>query len=203
MKRWLAAALVGVTIGSLVTPVLVAEATLRMTYRPRPDAAEAASLARATASSWENARVIAADGAPLDGWLFTPRTANGSDVMVLHGVGDSRAGMFAHADFLLRAGFVVLLPDSRGHGASGGSIVTYGIRESDDIHRWADWLLAGVRVTYTAWESHMGAAILLESLPREPRFRAVVADCPSTASKISPTTAWSTPRTSATGPPGR
>src|ERR1035441_10386321 len=95
------------------------------------------------------------------------------------GVADSRLGMMAHAAFLVRAGYTVLAPDCRGHGSSGGDIITYGIREADDVHRWADLLLRrpGIHRLYGIGQS-MGASILLESLPREPRFRAVVADCP-------------------------
>jgi hypothetical protein len=87
--------------------------------------------------------------------------------------------MTGHAPFLLRAGYTVLLPDSRGHGASGGAITTYGVLEAADIHRWADLLLRqpGIGRLYGLGQS-MGAAILLESLPREPRFGALVADCP-------------------------
>ena len=80
--------------------------------------------------------------------------------------------------FTPRAGFTVLMPDSRGHGSSGGPIVTYGIRESDDVHRWADYLLRRHPGRLYGLGQSMGAAILLQSLSHEPRFRAVVADCP-------------------------
>jgi uncharacterized protein len=71
------------------------------------------------------------------------------------------------------------MPDARGHGSSGGSLISYGIRESADVHTWADWFLhkRPIAHLYGLGES-MGAAILLQSLPREPRFRAVVAECP-------------------------
>ena len=115
----------------------------------------------------------------LDGWLFTPREPYGSGVILLHGVGDSRIGMAMHAGYLLRAGFTVLMPDLRGHGSSGGSVISYGIRESADVHAWADWFLRTrpIEHLYGLGQS-MGAAILLQSLSREPRFRAIVADCP-------------------------
>ncbi len=130
-------------------------------------------------SRWETARVTAADGAVLDGWLFTPANPNGGGVIVLHGVADTRQGIMEHASFLLQAGYTVLTPDARGHGASGGDFITYGIREASDVRTWTDWLFAKrpVRRLYGLGES-MGAAILLQSLPREPRFRAVVAECP-------------------------
>ncbi len=46
-----------------------------------------------------------------------------------------------YAAFLLDAGFDVLAPDARGHGTSGG-FATYGIREADDMRRWAAWIAA-------------------------------------------------------------
>ena len=143
---------------------------------PRPYAASA--LAGTWAVSSESAQVRAADGVLLDAWLFTPAHPNGAGVILMHGVGDNRMGMTGHAQFLLRAGYTVLLPDSRGHGGSGGPIISYGILEAADIHRWADLLLRrpGVDRLYGVGQS-MGAAILLESLPSEPRFRALVADC--------------------------
>jgi dipeptidyl aminopeptidase/acylaminoacyl peptidase len=178
-RRLLTAGLIGVTIGAALTPILVVESALRISERPVPEPAEANALARHSVSTWEPARVTAPDGVVLDGWLFTPLRPNGSDVMVLHGLGDTRSGMEDHAAYLLHAGFTVLMPDARGHGASGGSVITYGIRESADIHYWADWLLRKrpSERLYGLGQS-MGAAILLESLPREPRFRAIVADCP-------------------------
>lgn len=119
------------------------------------------------------------DGIPLDGWVFRPARPNGAAAILLHGVADTREGVLDETSFLLRAGYVVLAPDARGHGTSGGGLITYGIREAGDVHCWADWLFAnaGVGRLYGLGKS-MGAAILLESLAREPRFRAVVAESP-------------------------
>jgi fermentation-respiration switch protein FrsA (DUF1100 family) len=87
--------------------------------------------------------------------------------------------MMQHARFLVEAGYTVLTPDSRAHGASGGKYVTYGVLEARDVHAWADWLLTRGRAErlYGLGES-MGAAVLLQALAVEPRFRAVVAECP-------------------------
>ena len=57
------------------------------------------------------------------------RTPNGSAVILLHGVADTRAGMMGPARFLLERGYTVLAPDSRGHGTSGGGLITYGIKK--------------------------------------------------------------------------
>lgn len=160
-------------------PILIAENTLRLWQHPQPDATFAEAIARETGSTWQSARVTASDGARLEAWLFTPSQPNGSAVILLHGVADTRTGVLAHARYLLRAGFTVLTPDSRGHGASGGAVLTFGIREAGDVHAWADGLFRTLPVQrlYGLGES-MGAAILIQSLPREPRFRAIVAECP-------------------------
>ena len=159
--------------------VVVAEGALHIWNRPAASTAAAATLSRDTGATWEDVKARAADGVVLGAWLFTPRRPNGGAVILLHGVADTRLGMSAHADFLLRAGYTVLLPDCRGHGASGGDLISYGVLEADDMHRWADLLMArpGVVKLYGLGQS-MGASILIEALPREPRFRALVADCP-------------------------
>jgi hypothetical protein len=162
-----------------MVPLYVAEGAVHGWARRQPDPAEANWVAEAASATWQSVGIAAADGAPLSAWLFTPRQPNGSAVILLHGVNDTRRGVLYHAIYLLQAGFTVLTPDSRGHGASGGGLLTYGIREASDIHAWADELFRAFHVQrlYGMGES-LGAAILIESLPREPRFRAVVAECP-------------------------
>ena len=171
-------------LGLLVVIPFAASAPLVTTFAlhvPRILAppASAEGLARYTASTWTEVQVTAQDGALLSGWLFTPPAPNGSAVIVLHGVADSRLGALGHAGFLLKRGFTVLTPDSRGHGRSGGELVTYGIREKGDIHCWANRLLANpaVQRLYGVGLS-LGGGVLLQSLSAEPRFRAVVADSP-------------------------
>jgi alpha-beta hydrolase superfamily lysophospholipase len=175
LRRLAIAVFVGIAIGS----VLATENALHIWVRPQPQPEDAAALAHATGSSWQPVGIQAADATPLDAWLFTPIKPNHAAVILLHGVGDTRLGTTEHARFLLRAGYVVLAPDARGHGASGGKIITYGIRESSDVHAWADWLFQHKPIDRLyGLGASMGGAILLESLPREPRFRAVVAECP-------------------------
>lgn len=168
---------IGAPIALGVCAVVVTNGALHVPHGklPPPQAAEA--LARRTNSTWMDLRVRAHDGLILDGWLFTPHAPNGAAVIALHGVADSRLGMLAHAEFLLRSGFTVLVPDSRGHGASGDAAITYGVREAADLHRWSDRLLEDRQLhrLYGVGQS-MGAAILLESLKTESRWRAIVAD---------------------------
>jgi pimeloyl-ACP methyl ester carboxylesterase len=115
--------LVGIALGSLCMSILVAEGALHIWQRPAALSSPAEALGRQTGALWEDVKVIAGDGELLDAWLFTPRQPNGAAVMALHGVGDTRLGMLSDADFLVRAGYTVLAPDCRGHGASGGDLM--------------------------------------------------------------------------------
>jgi uncharacterized protein len=121
--------------------------------------------------------ITARDGAIPRASSFRPRISNGNTVLLLHGLGDNRFGMIGYAELLLSRGFSVLLPDSRAHGASGGDLATFGLLESDDIHRWFDWIRQNDHpgCVFGLGES-MGAALLLQSLRAETRFCAVAAE---------------------------
>jgi predicted alpha/beta-fold hydrolase len=119
------------------------------------------------------------DGVVLRAWFMRPHETNGNAVILLHGVSDNRMGMYGYGKWLVENHYMVLIPDARAHGSSGGVLATYGLKESDDIHRWVDWIETEEhpRCMFGLGES-MGAAQLLQSLPKEPRFCAVVAESP-------------------------
>lgn len=128
---------------------------------------------------FRDASVTARDGANLRAWFFRPAQANGSTVILLHGVSDNRLGMLGYGRWLLANHYSVLLPDARSHGLSGGQIATYGLLESDDIHRWADWVRKNERPgCIFGFGESMGAGQVLQALAREPGFCAVVAESP-------------------------
>jgi hypothetical protein len=128
---------------------------------------------------FRDAEITTADGSTLRAWFMRPPGANGNAVILLHGVSDNRMGVYGYGQWLLQDHYMVLLADARAHGSSGGEIATYGIKESDDIHRWADWVENNEHPSciFGLGES-MGAAQLLQSLPYESRFCAVVAESP-------------------------
>jgi pimeloyl-ACP methyl ester carboxylesterase len=123
----------------------------------------------------------AADGAVLRASWLIPAQTNGGAVIVLHGIADTRRGATGHAGYLLGAGYRVLLPDLRAHGESGGDFVTYGLRERDDLKRWADWARSqhsgAASDLVFAIGTSLGAAIALQAIP-EAGFAAVVAESP-------------------------
>jgi uncharacterized protein len=141
--------------------------------------AEARAVAKRDHASLGTVAISADDGTTLEGWQMKPEHENGNAALLLHGISDNRAAMLGSADFLIRNGYFVLLPDARAQGNSGGAIATYGIKESGDIHDWFQWIVRSQspHCIYAIGES-MGAAQLLESLDLEPGFCAVVAESP-------------------------
>lgn len=184
LRTWSAAAvfiIVSVGLAIAVGGAILCEGALRVPPRKIPST-PLAILGPAQAQDihdWRAVSISGADGAALRGWLLFPPAANGGYVMVLHGIADSRLGQLGLADLFLRHHYAVLLPDSRGHGVSGGGLVTYGLRERDDVRRWFDWLESTEhpRNIYGFGES-LGGSVLLESLMVEPHFSAVIAECP-------------------------
>ncbi len=117
------------------------------------------------------------DRAVLEAWFLAPPKTPCRCVLLLHGIGDSRSGAVGFAPMFLHAGYAVLVPDGRGHGRSGGQVVTYGLLEKYDILAWTAWLRKrGCRELYGLGES-LGGAVLIEASALRPQFRSIVAEC--------------------------
>jgi uncharacterized protein len=169
-KRWIYWLIGGIAILACVlcgiAGVVLCETALHPARRPVPSNREAQTV-----------EMHAGDGVSLRAWLFRADRSNGDAVLILHGIADSRASQVGLARMFLSHGYTVLVPDSRAHGESGGDLATYGLLEADDVHRWVSWLMDQehpLRV-FGLGES-LGGAVLIQALPIETRFNAIVAD---------------------------
>ena len=142
----------------------------------------------------EQFEVRAPDGVRLEGWKVTPPHPDGSWVLLFHGVADNRVGVTGQAEFLLRAGYGVVMMDARAHGASEGSTATYGWLERNDTRAVIDRLFHDAAQPGLSIQHHpagnpcraprhifalgesMGAGIALESAVGDARIEAVVAE---------------------------
>jgi len=162
---------------------------------------EADGFFAVTHVSRQDFEVRAPDGVLLRGWTVTPPSPNGSWVLLFHGVADNRVGVIGQSEFLLRAGYSVVMMDARGHGASEGSMATYGWLERNDTRAIIDTLEHRL-AWFTRVQMHppaksppgfpephatptphifalgesMGAGIALQSAAANPRIEAVVAE---------------------------
>src|SRR5438552_2590768 len=124
--RWLIFAVLLYLAFCAVAGVYLADATLHPARRALTEleAARFRQSVRAHSAQLQDVSITARDGTTLQGWIVRPLNPNGDAVLLLHGLGDNRLGMTGYAELLLAHGFTVLLPDARGHGASGGDLAT-------------------------------------------------------------------------------
>jgi alpha-beta hydrolase superfamily lysophospholipase len=117
------------------------------------------------------------DGTSLAAWFISgPRP---EPVLLLHGYSASKREMLHHAAFLHEHGYPVLLLDLRACGESGGSAVTFGGREREDVAAALAYLeerpdVDGERIGVLGLS--LGGALALLAATDSPRVRAVVAE---------------------------
>src|SRR5258708_15827754 len=173
---------------SILAGIAIADMSLKLPRLPlRHKQAIPTAVGADFHAELQDVMITAADGVSLKGWFVHPRNYNGNAVLLLHGITDNREGVAGYGHLLLEHGYAVLLPDARRHGESGGELATYGVKESDDIHRWVSWINAHdpPQCVYGFGESY-GAALMLQSLAVENRYCAVVVESPfSTAREMS------------------
>ncbi len=130
-------------MASALVAVVVMEASFHPAHRQLTPADEntMSQIAHGLDATLKDVSISASDGVQLKAWSIQPTRGNGNTVLLLHGLGDNRLGMTGYAELFLSHGYGVLMPDARGHGVSGGQIVTYGFLERNDIHQWFEWIV--------------------------------------------------------------
>lgn len=178
MRAWrvIRAVVICYAVFCTILAIFLGELAFRPQRVPVGKRQSAEAIATRFGAVLKDVSISSEDERQLRGWFASPADANGDAVILLHGVGDNRQGMMGFAELFLSNGFAVLVPDSRAQGESGGDFPTYGLRESDDVHRWFDWLAMQQhpKCVFGMGES-MGAAIVLQAVKTTP-FCAVVAE---------------------------
>ncbi|HCL4438978.1 hydrolase [Clostridium botulinum] len=130
----------------------------------------------------ENITINSKYGYTLKGTYMENPHKTKNSVVIVHGIRSSRWESMKYADLYLDKGFNILIYDSRYHGLSGGSDVTYGYYEKYDLDQCIDWLErknpGGIIGAHG--ESLGASTILLHSKMNlsKNRVKFYVADCP-------------------------
>lgn len=166
-------------LGCVVAGIALAEMSVHLQKLPlRDSSAYRSQISQQFHAQVEDVSIAAADNAPLKAWFVQPHNGNGKAVVILHGVTANRDDSEGFSEMFLNRGYSVLMPDSREHGESGGSIATYGVLEKDDVRRWVTWVRGRAPgCTYLLGES-MGAAIGLQATAVTPQLCAVAVEDP-------------------------
>lgn len=91
------------------------------------------------ANGWQTVSIPSPYGYTLCG-TFIPAKENIGTVIITHGLFQNRSTGLDYYDIYQSIGYNVLLVDSRAHGESGGSSVSWGYYEQHDLNAWVKWL---------------------------------------------------------------
>lgn len=109
-------------------------------------------------------------------------------VICFHGyTGEGLSNHTAIADYYLKHGFAMLLPDARAHGKSEGEYVGFGCLDREDALAWVNWGIreCGEDVNIMLHGTSMGGATVLmtSGLELPANVKGIVSDCGFTSPK--------------------
>ena len=126
---------------------------------------------------YDDVQVTTTDGLQLQGW-YVPGT-NGAVVIAQHGFRADRGEMLNEAVMLRRHGYGVLLTSFRAHDLSDGNLITFGVREAQDLDAWHRFAASreGVDPERIALLGNsMGGSVAIIYAAQNPRIKGVVAN---------------------------
>lgn len=109
-------------------------------------------------------------------------------VICFHGyTGEGLSNHMAIADYFLKHGYAMLLPDARAHGQSEGEYIGFGCLDRKDALSWIDWVIqeCGEDVKIMLHGTSMGGATVLmtSGLDLPDNVKGIVSDCGFTSPK--------------------
>ncbi|NDE85551.1 MAG: alpha/beta fold hydrolase [Verrucomicrobia bacterium] len=126
----------------------------------------------------EEVELRADDGKKISAWWMPKGDSQAPPVVVLHGLGASKAHMIDYVLLAQQEGHPVLAIDFRGHGESDPSLTSIGYYESHDV-------LAGMKFVRergagdpVLWGTSMGAVSALMAAEKDGAAAGVIADAP-------------------------
>jgi uncharacterized protein len=121
--------------------------------------------------------VTSVDGLKLVGW-FVP-SQNGAVVILQHGYKSTREELLNEAEMLYRHGYGLLLTTVRAHDYSEGEMITFGMREVQDMDAWYQYLLTRDDIDTNRigmLGNSFGGMLVIQYAAQNENIKAVVAD---------------------------
>ena len=124
--------------------------------------------------------ITSSDGLKLAGTWLETENAKGT-IILAHGYRSCKLIEFSMVlDFYRAYGLNILLPDQRAHGKSEGRVITFGVKECQDMKNWIRWVNAKENNKPVMLSGlSMGASTVLfladEELPAN--VKGIIADC--------------------------
>lgn len=121
------------------------------------------------------------DGFDIEGWWFDHPAEAGCGVVLVHGYTANRISPMRYAPLFWERGCDMVSFDNRAHGDSEGRVLTFGVRERQDLLAVTQFFqeTSGLSMSQIGWAGEsMGAAISLQAAPFAPDLAFVMADSP-------------------------
>lgn len=115
-------------------------------------------------SSFEKVLINTKDHIQLEGWYIKTNQPSKGTVLLFHGHGSTRSGIFAESKRFRELGYHTFLLDFRAHGSSGGNTCTIGVKEAEDVQLAYQFIQSKEEKNIILWGISMGAAAISKSI---------------------------------------
>lgn len=117
-------------------------------------------------------------GYKLHGKYYKAAAPSGKIMLSLHGHNSCSVSQMKYLEMFLDLGFDVFIPDHRRSGESEGECISMGVKESQDLIAWIDYLCAErPNAKIYAFGESMGAVTAMLAAARDKRIKAVIEYC--------------------------
>ena len=130
--------------------------------------------------SYQDVSFKTSDGILLSAWWMPVSRKPLGTILLTHGIFKNRGQVLNRAEFLVKAGYQVLLFDQRGEGLSGESPVSGGVLEAGDFLAGVNYLKKNKHLSkpLVFMGFSLGAISALRAAAQYPELDAVIADSP-------------------------
>lgn len=126
----------------------------------------------------EEVELRSEDGFRLAAWWMPSGKPGKAPVVILHGLGASKAHMIDYILFAQKQGHPTLAIDFRGHGGSDPSLTSIGFYESRDVTAAMQFVRERGTGDPVLWGTSMGAVSALLAAARDGEAAGLIADAP-------------------------
>lgn len=154
----------------------LAHVAVQIPHESRRQVIQAASLS----PEIQDVTTVTSDGLRVTAWWWPVVQAQGAPVILVHGLGGSRADMTKAMKLVHDLGRSALAIDLRGHGESAASLTSFGWRERLDVEAWIGWLQTrvGEETHPVLWGTSLGAVTCVLTAAEDGRVGSLIADAP-------------------------
>jgi uncharacterized protein len=127
---------------------------------------------------FEDVKITTADGLNLVGW-FIP-SQNRAVIIMQHGYKSTREELLNEAEMMYRHGYGSLLTTVRAHDFSDGELITFGMKEVDDLEAWYQYLIRRDDIDPNKigiLGNSFGGMLSIQFAAQNNNIKAVVANC--------------------------